>query len=155
MDFLCIFALYQFPFQILKPQGQFLIFHIPPAGKKRGIPAASFALEHIIGIRRPGDAGGAANLIEWIVPVLEFAQVVDKDNGNIVFIGNSLDRGNVVVIVAVHSRFPGAAFRIPHLLKRVDNYQLCLREVLQEVNDFFFQPVPNQAAGYGQVEASG
>ena len=81
--------------------------------------------------------------------------MVDENNGNIVLICDPLDGGNVIVIVAVHSRFPGAAFGIPHLLKRVDNYQLCFREVLQEVNDFFFQTVPNQAAGYGQVEASG
>ena len=33
--------------------------------------------------------------------------------------------GNVIVIVAVHSRFPGASLGIPHFLKRVDNHQLC------------------------------
>ena len=32
-------------------------------------------------------------------------------------VGNLLDGGNVVVIVAVHARFSGAAFGIPHLLK--------------------------------------
>ena len=74
--------------------------------------------------------------------------MVDEDNGNIVLVCDLLDGGNVVVIVAVHSRFPGAASGIPHLLERVDNHQLCFREVLQEVNDFFFQPVPDQAAGH-------
>ena len=144
--------LHKLPFQVLKPQSQLLIFHIPPAGKKGGVPAASLALKHIIGVRRSGNTGGAANLIERIVPVLEFSQMMDENNGNIVLICDPLNGGNVVVIVAVHSRFPGAAFGIPHLLKRVDNYQLCLREVLQEVNDFFFQPVSNQAAGYRQME---
>ena len=33
-------------------------------------------------------------------------------------------------IVAVHSRFTGPALGIPHLLERVDNHQLCFREVL-------------------------
>ena len=74
--------------------------------------------------------------------------MVDEDNGNIVLIGDPLDRGNVVVIVTVHSRFSGASLGIPHLLERVDNHQLCFREVLQEVDDFFLQPVPDQAAGH-------
>ena len=114
----------------MKPQGQLLIFHIPPAGKKRGVPAASLALEHIVGVRRTGDAGRAGHLVERIVPVLELAQMVDENNGNIVLIGDPLDGGDVVVIVAVHSHFSGAPLGIPHLLERVDNHQLCFREVL-------------------------
>ena len=74
--------------------------------------------------------------------------MVNEDNGNITLVCDPLDRGNVVVVVAVHSRFPDAASGIPHLLKCVDDHQLCLREVLQEVDDFFFQPVSDQAAGH-------
>ena len=133
----------------MKTQGQLLIFHISPAGKKRGVPAASLTLEHIIGVRRPGDAGGTGDLVERIVPVLQLSQMVDENNGNIMLICNPLDGGNVVVVVAVHSRFPSAASGILHLLECVDDHQLCFREVLQEVNDFFLQPVPDQAAGHG------
>lgn len=63
----------------------------------------------------------AGHLVERIVPVLQLSQMVDEDNGNIVLIGDPLDGGDVVVVIAVHSRFPSAAFGIPYLLERVDN----------------------------------
>ena len=84
--------LHKLPFQVLKPQSQLLIFHIPPAGKKGGVPAASFALKHIIGVRRSGDAGRAGHLVERIVSVLEFSQMMDENNGNIVLICDPLKR---------------------------------------------------------------
>ena len=129
-DFFCVFVLHKFPFQILKLQGHLLIFHIPSAGKKRGVPSVSLALEHIIGVRRSGNAGRAAHLVERVIPLLELLQIVDEDNGNVVLVGDPLNGGNVVVIVALHSRFADAPLGIPHLWECVDNHQLCLREVL-------------------------
>ena len=81
--------------------------------------------------------------------VLQLSQVMHQQNGDVEAVGNALDGGNVIVVVAVHSRFPSAASGILHLLECVDDHHLCFREVLQEVNDFFLQPVPDQAAGHG------
>ena len=50
---------------------------------------------------------------------------MNEDNGNIMLVCDPLDGGNVIVVIAVHSRFPDVSLGIPHLLavyKRQDIY---------------------------------
>ena len=83
---------------------------------------------------------------------MQLSQVMHQQNGDVEAVGNVLDGGNVIVIVAVHSRFSGATFGVPHLLQRVDDDQLGGGMLGQKVRDLLLQPAADQPGGHGEIQ---
>ena len=152
MNILAVLALHQLPDKVVKLQGQFLIFHIPPADQQRSGVSAALTAQDEVGVRSADDAGGTADIVKGIVAVLQLSQVMHQQNGDVEAVGNALDGGNVVVIVAVHSRFSGAAFGVPHLLQRVNDDQLGSGMLGQKVRDLLLQPAADQPGGHGEIQ---
>ena len=83
---------------------------------------------------------------------MQLSQMMYQQNGDVEAVGNALDGGNVVVVVAVHSRLSGAAFGVPHLLQRVDDDQLGGGMLGQKVRDLLLQPAADQPGGHGEIQ---
>ena len=152
VNILAVLALHQLPDKVVKLQGQFLIFHIPPADQQRSSVSTALTAQDEVGVRSADDAGGTADIVKGIVAVLQLSQVMHQQNGNVEAVGNALDGGNVVVVVAIHSRFSGAAFGVPHLLQRVDDDQLGGGVLGQKVRDLLLQPAADQPGGHGKIQ---
>ena len=56
--------------------------------------------------------------------------MMNEDYGNVVFIGNALDRGNIIVVISVHSGFSAAAFGVSDLLQGVNDDELVLADLM-------------------------
>ena len=152
MNILAVLALHQLPDKVVKLQGQFLIFHIPPTDQQRSSVSTALTAQDEVGVRSADDAGGTADIVKGIVAVLQFSQVMHQQNGDVEAVGNALDGGNVIVIVAVHSRFSGAAFGVPHLLQRVNDDQLGGGMLGQKVRDLLLQSAADQPGGHGKIQ---
>ena len=152
MNVLAVLALHQLPDKVVKLQGQFLIFHIPPADQQRSGVSAALTAQDEVGVRSADDTGGAADIVKGIVAVLQLSQVMHQQNGDVEAVGNALNGGNIVVVVAVHSRFSGAAFGVPHLLQRVNDDQLGGGMLGQEIRDLLLQPAADQPGGHGEIQ---
>ena len=83
---------------------------------------------------------------------MQLSQVMHQQNGDVEAVGNALNGGNIVVVVAVHSRFSGAAFGVPHLLQRVNDDQLGGGMLGQEIRDLLLQPAADQPGGHGEIQ---
>ena len=83
---------------------------------------------------------------------MQLSQVMHQQNGDVEAVGNALNGGNVVVVVAVHSRLSGAAFGVPHLLQRVNDDQLGGGILGQKVRDLLLQPAADQPGGHGKIQ---
>ena len=83
---------------------------------------------------------------------MQLSQVMHQQNGDVEAVGNALDGGNVVVVVAVHSRLSGAAFGVPHLLQRVNDDQLGGGMLGQEIRNLLLQPAADQPGGHGEIQ---
>lgn len=151
-DILAVLALHQLPDKVVKLQGQFLIFHIPPADQQRSGISAALAAQNKVGVRSADDAGGTADIVKGIVAVLQLSQVMHQQNGDVEAVGNALDGGNVIVIVAVHSCFSGAALGVPHLLQRVNDDQLGGGMLGQKVRNLLLQAAADQPGGHGKIQ---
>ena len=81
MNILAVLALHQFPDKVVKLQGQFLIFHIPPADQQRSGVSAALTAQDEVGVRSADDTGGAADIVKGIVAVLQLSQVMHQQNG--------------------------------------------------------------------------
>lgn len=152
VNILAVLALHQFPDKVIELQGQLLIFHIPPTDQQRSGVSAALAAQNEVGVRCADDACGAADIVKGIVAVLQLSQVMHQQNGDVEAVGNALDGGNVIVIVAVHSRFSGAALGVPHLLQRVNDDQLGGGMLGQEIRDLLLQPAADQPGGHGEIQ---
>ena len=117
-------ALHQLPDKVVKLQGQILVLHITPTDQQRGVVSAALAAQNKVGVRSSDDARRAAYIVKWVLAVLQLSEMMYKQNGDVIVIGNTLDRGNVIVIVAVHSRLSGATSGVSHLLQGIYNNQL-------------------------------
>ena len=149
MNVLAVLALHQLPDKVVKLQGQFLIFHIPPTDQQRSGVSAALTAQDEVGVRSADDAGGTADIVEGIVAVLQLSQVMHQQNSDVEAVGNALDGGNVIVVVAVHSRLSGAALGVPHLLQRVNDDQLGSGMLGQKVRDLLPPPIsPEVTAKY-------
>ena len=83
---------------------------------------------------------------------MQLSQVMHQQNGDVEAVGNTLDGGNVVVIVAVHSCLSGAALGVPHLLQRVNDDQLGGGMLGQEIRDLLLQSAADQPGGHGKIQ---
>ena len=67
MNVLAVLALHQLPDKVVKLQGQFLIFHIPPTDQQRSGVSAALTAQNKVGVRSADDGGGAADIVKGIV----------------------------------------------------------------------------------------
>ena len=110
------------------------------------------AAQDEVGVRSADDAGRAADIVKGIVAVLQLSQVMHQQNGDVEAVGNALDGGNVIVVVAVHSHLSSAALGVPHLLQRVNDDQLGGGMLGQEIRDLLLQPAADQPGGHGEIQ---
>ena len=135
------FFLVQHPNAIFFVQTQCFVVHIAPGHQNASGLAHAFALHDPAGIGRPHQTIGTCNLLERIVCGV-FAQMVDQQNADIVLISQCFQGADFLVIAGIHTVVLVVG---TNLLQSVNDNQPCIRVLIEETCELFFQPLPDAA----------
>ena len=126
------------PAAIVKLQRFLLVFNVPPGCSKYSHIFLPFGTYQNQGaVRCTGQPVRAGQSVERIL-IRQFAQMVDRQQTNVVTVSDALERRRILVICAVGHP---AACHASHLLQGVQNNQADARVFVQRPLQLLFQPL--------------